>query len=242
MTTLVVGASGATGRRLVEQLLDRGGRVKAVVRAPERLPEALRERDRLSVIAASILELGDDEMIRLVDGCGAVASCLGHTPSWKGVYGHPRRLVSDATRRLCGAIRETRPARPTRFVLMNTAGNRDRDRDEPVSLGERCAVGLIRRLLPPHADNEEAAEYLRCRPGGDDTMEWVVVRPDSLTSADQVTEYDVHPSPTRSAIFDPGSVSRVNVGHFMAELITNDGTWARWKGRMPVIYDRPAVG
>jgi uncharacterized protein YbjT (DUF2867 family) len=31
MTTLVVGASGATGRMLVEHLLDRGQNVKAIV-------------------------------------------------------------------------------------------------------------------------------------------------------------------------------------------------------------------
>lgn len=31
--------------------------------------------------------------------------------------------------------------------------------------------------------------------------------------------------------------SRINVAHFMADLITDDDTWRRWKGRMPVIYD-----
>ena len=38
MTVLVVGASGATGRLLVKQLLDRGLKVKAIVRAPDKLP------------------------------------------------------------------------------------------------------------------------------------------------------------------------------------------------------------
>ncbi len=42
MTTLVVGASGATGRLLVEQLCDRGQNVKVIVRSPDRLPETLR--------------------------------------------------------------------------------------------------------------------------------------------------------------------------------------------------------
>ena len=32
MTTLVVGASGATGKQLIEQLLNRGQKVKVVVR------------------------------------------------------------------------------------------------------------------------------------------------------------------------------------------------------------------
>ena len=69
-------------------------------------------------------------------------------------------------------------------------------------------------------------------------IEWVVVRPDSLIDVGQVTAYELHPSPTRSAIFDPGKTSRINVGHFMADLITNDDTWQQWQGQMPVIYNK----
>jgi hypothetical protein len=91
------------------------------------------------------------------------------------------------------------------------------------------------------ADNERAAEYLRTRIGPTDAyVEWVVVRPDSLVDQRLVTEYELHPSPTRSAIFDPGRTSRINVAHFMAELIAEDTTWTMWKGRMPVIYNSGA--
>lgn len=38
MTILVVGASGATGRLVVEQLLNRGQKVKAMLRSPEKFP------------------------------------------------------------------------------------------------------------------------------------------------------------------------------------------------------------
>ena len=46
------------------------------------------------------------------------------------------------------------------------------------------------------------------------------------------------PSPTRCAIFNAGKTSRINVGHFMAALITDDNTWNLWKGQMPVIYNK----
>lgn len=49
MNILIVGASGATGRLLVEQLLDRGHFVKVIVRSPDTLPEAIRQHDHLSV-------------------------------------------------------------------------------------------------------------------------------------------------------------------------------------------------
>ncbi len=163
--TLVVGASGATGRLLVQALLHRGQRVRAVVRSPEKLPEAVRNHRSLSIVHASLLDLRDEEMAQQVGDCAAIASCLGHDLSLKGIYGSPRRLVTDATRRLCDAVRTARPHHPVRFVLMNTAGNRNRDLEEPISFGQRCALGLIRLLVPPHVDNERAADHLRASVG-----------------------------------------------------------------------------
>lgn len=239
MTTLVVGASGATGRKLVEQLLNRGQQVRAIVRSPKNLPEVLRNQENLSLIQASVLDLSDAEMVQYVKGCDAVTSCLGHNLSFKGIFGHPRQLVTDATRRLCNAVKANKPTEPVRFVLMNTTGNRNRDLEELISFGEKCVIGLIRLLVPPHRDNEQAADYLRVNIGQQDgVIEWAAVRPDSLVNEDKVSEYEVHPSPIRSAIFDAGKTSRINVGHFMAELITDDELWNQWKGQMPVIYNR----
>ena len=238
MNILIVGASGATGRLLVEQLLERGQFVKVIVRSPDKLPEAIRQHDHLSVIQASVLDLPDAELAKHMQDCDAVAVCLGHTMNLQGIFGHPRRLVTDATRRLCAAIRANAPEEPTKFVLMNTVGNSNRDRNEPISFAQKCVIGLLRLLTPPHADNEQAADYLRTRIGRNDGMiAWVAVRPDGLIDADEVSAYEVHPSPMRSAIFDPGRTSRVNVGHFMADLITDDDTWQQWKGQMPVIYN-----
>lgn len=236
MRVLVVGATGGTGGLLVEQLLERGLEVRAVVRAPERLPSGLSAAEQLHVVTASLLDLSDAELADLVGGCGAVASCLGHNLTWQGVYGPPRQLVTQAVRRLCAAVSAHRPESPVRFVLMNTAGNRNRDLAERISLAERGVMGLVRLLLPPHADNEGAAEVLRTTAHA--SLEWAVVRPDTLTNDPEVTAYEVYPSPRRSALFNPGKTSRINVAHFMADLITDDGVWGRWRGQMPVIYNQ----
>jgi len=239
MTTIVIGASGATGQLLVEQLLTRGQNVKAIVRSPDKLTKALKDHANLSVIHASILGLSDTEMAQHVTGCDAVASCLGHNLSFKGIFGRPRRLVTDATRRLCNAIKATDSDKPTKFVLMNTTGNSNRDLDEPISFAQRCVIGLLRLLVPPHVDNEEAADYLRTKIGQKDrAIEWVAVRPDSLINEDAVSEYELYSSPIRSAIFDAGKTSRMNVAHFMADLINDDDAWEKWKGQMPVIYNK----
>ena len=223
----------------MEQLLNRGQQVKIIVRSNNNLPDAVIDHDRLTVIQASVLDLSDAEMAQHVSGCDAVASCLGHNMSFKGIYGQPRRLVTNATRRLCSAIRVSKVDTPVRFVLMNTTGNRNRDLPEPISFGQKIVIGLLRLLLPPHVDNEQAADYLRSIVGQNDSaIEWAAVRPDGLIDESEVSEYEIHPSPIRSAIFDAGKTSRINVAHFMAELITDDQLWNQWKGQMPVIYNR----
>lgn len=238
MKILVVGASGATGRWLVEELLNRGHNVKVIVRSPEKLPDSVKNHDRLSVITASVLELTDEEMARNVDGCYAVASCLGHNISFKGMFGKPRRLVTDTTRRLCNAIKANKSEELTKYVLMNTVANRNRDLNEPISFTQRFVIALLRLLLPPHPDNEGAAEYLRTVIGQkDNNIEWAAVRPSGLIDEENPSEIEVYPSPIRS-IFNDGQISRINVGYFMADLITDDKTWNKWKGQMPVIYNK----
>ena len=239
MTILVVGASGATGRKLVEQLLIQGHNIKVIVRSPEKLPESWKNNKSLQIISASILELSDKELRDLVFGCNSIASCLGHNLNWKGIYGHPRKLVTNATRRLCNAIEVSKPKSPIKYVLMNTTGNRNRDLSEPISFGQKCVIGLIRLLLPPHVDNEKAADYLRTQIGQNQQfIEWAAVRPDNLINEEEVSDYEIHSSPIRSAIFDPGKTSRINVGNFMANLINDDVLWDKWKGKMPVIYNK----
>ena len=239
MNIFIVGATGATGRLLTEELLNRGQIVKVIVRSPDKLPTAIKNHHNLSVIQASVLDLSDAELARHVNGCHAVASCLGHNMTFKGLFGQPRKLVTDATRRLCEAVRKHEPETPVKFVLMNTTGNRNRDLDEPIPFSQKFVVGLLRLLLPPHVDNEQAADYLRTEVGQNDKqIEWAAVRPDNLIDEDEVTPYDVYPSPIRSALFDPGQTSRINVAHFMADLITADDIWHKWRGQMPVIYNK----
>ncbi len=242
MTVLVVGASGATGRHLVEQLLIQKHKVKAIVRSPEKLPESWKTNSNLQLITASILDLSDRELEEIVHDCQAVASCLGHNLTRKGIFGQPRKLVTDATRRLCEAIKANKSEQAVRFILMNTTANRNRDLNEPISFAQKCVIALLRLLLPPHVDNEKAADYLRTKIGqNNECIEWTAVRPDGLTNDDEVTDYEIHPSPTRSAIFNAGKISRINVGHFMANLISDDDLWKKWKGQMPVIYNKSLI-
>ncbi|MFA7419154.1 MAG: NAD(P)-binding oxidoreductase [Melioribacteraceae bacterium] len=238
MIVLVVGANGATGSQLVRDLLNRNVNVKIIVRGKEKLPIDIREHQNLKIIEASILHLSEDELVDYTRDCDAAASCLGHNLNLKGIFGNPKMLVTDSVKRLCIALKENKPSKTVKFVLMNTTANNNKDINEKLTFKERLVFSLLRNILPPQLDNESAAEYLRKEIGqNDEIIEWSIVRPDSLLNENIVSEYSVFPSPVRSPIFDAGKTSRINVGHFMAELITNDNVWANWKGKMPVIYN-----
>ena len=239
MTTLVVGATGATGKQLVEQLLNMGQKVKVIVRPSGNIPDNWNSSDKISIIKANISEISVDEMMNYLIDCQSVASCLGHNITLKGIFGKPRKLVTDAVKLICMAIQNNSPEKPIKFVLMNTTGNRNRDLNEPISIGEKLLMGLIRLLVPPQSDNEKAADFLRVNIGQKNKLiDWVAVRPDTLINVDNVTECELYISPIRSALFNPGKTSRINVGNFMARLIVENDFWNKWKGQMPVIYNK----
>lgn len=238
MKILVVGASGATGKLLVDKLLEVGHKVEIVIRDSATIPESWKDGDKMSIIRANIADISVEEMTAHLADCQAVACCLGHSLTLKGVFGKPRKLVTDAVRLLCTAINNNTSEKPVKFVLMNTVGNTNRDIKEPISFLQKIVIGLIRLTIPPQSDNEKAADYLRLNIGQKSpVIEWAVVRPDSLINQDEVTNYSLYPSPIRSAIFNPGKTSRINVAHLMAKLITDTDFWNKWKGQMPVIYN-----
>ncbi len=231
----LLGATGATGRRLLEGLLDRGWDVTALVRSADRLPEALRANARLHAVEGAILDLDAPALRALVRNHDAMACCLGHNPTFRGMFGPPHRLVYESVRRLHAAVAANAPAGPARLVLMGTSGHFD-DGEHP-ALRDRLVLGPLRRLLPPVADNEAAARYLRRDVGlADPFLRWTVARPDGLVDAEAVTPYRLEPSAERSPIFEAGQVSRINVADAMARLLAEPETWARWEGRMPVVY------
>lgn len=154
------------------------------------MPKSWGEDKNLEIITASILELKEKELIKYTSNCDAVASCLWHNITFKGIYGQPRKLVTDATKRLCNTIKNHEPNSPIKYVLMNISGNSNRDLNEPNSFAQKFVIGILRLLLPPHVDNEKATDYLRTEIGQNNGyIEWVVVRPDGLINEKEVTEY-----------------------------------------------------
>ncbi len=236
---LVLGASGATGRLVVQQLLQKEMKVVAIVRSLNSLAQEAAAQPDLQIIEANISEVSESDLTSILQGCDAVVSCLGHNLTFKGMFGSPRRLVTDTVIKISRTIESMKPTRKIKFVLMNTTGNCNRDIPEKPPLSQRFVISLLRLLLPPHVDNEKAADFLRLHIGQNHKyIKWTAVRPDSLTDEINVTNYDIYSSPIRNAIFDSAPSSRINVANFMSALVANEDLWDKWKGQMPVIYNQ----
>jgi uncharacterized protein YbjT (DUF2867 family) len=236
-TVLLLGATGRTGGRVLQQLLSRGVRVRAVVRSAERLPAGAADHPDLTVVVADLLSLSDEELREQVEGCDVVISCLGHTLSAQGMFGAPRDLVCRSVERVCRAARELRPAQPVKLILMSSVSvNRAGDLDTRRGRFEKAAVWTLRGLVPPARDNQRAADFLHdvIEPA-DPHVQWVAVRPDSLKEGD-VTEYALREGLVNS-LFRPGETTMSNVAHFMCELATDPEVWAAWQGKLPVIVN-----
>jgi nucleoside-diphosphate-sugar epimerase len=240
-TVLLVGGTGRTGGRLLQQLLGRGVRVRTIVRPGSKVPADVVGHADLMLIEASLLSLSDADLQHHVRGCDAVVSCLGHVLSLKGIFGPPRDLVTKATTSLCRAIEALEPAAPVQFILMSSVSvTRPRGLDTRRTSLEKAFLWLLCGVLPPARDNQRAADFLLEEIGaGNPYVQWTTVRPDTLLPGD-VSEYAVHEGLV-NGVFAPGSTNMANVAHFMCELVTNPRTWAEWAGKLPVIVNVAAA-
>jgi hypothetical protein len=238
-TVLLVGGTGRTGRRALQQLLDRGVGVRAIVRSGRKLPPDVAGNSNLTVIEASLLSLRDEELQQHLRGCDAVISCLGHVLSLEGIFGPPRDLVARATMRLCRGVVALQPPAPVKFILMSSVSvNRPGGLDTRRGSFEKALLWMLCGVLPPAKDNQRAADFL-LEIGPDNAfVQWAMVRPDSLLEG-EISEYALHEGLVNS-LFAPGSTNMANVAHFMCELVTNPKTWADWKGKLPVITNAEA--
>jgi len=236
-TVLLLGGTGRTGGRVLEQLLGRGVSVRAIVRSAGRLPAGVAANPALTVVEADLLSLPDEDLRGLVQGCDAVISCLGHVISLKGVFGPPRDLVTRVVSRVCDAIEALRPAEPVRLVLMSTVSvHRPGGVDARRGGLEKAELGVLRALVPPAKDNQDAADFLCDKIGtADPFVEWVAVRPDTLLEGD-VSEYALHEGLV-SSLAKPDSTNIANVAYFMCDLVEDPALFDRWAGKLPVIVN-----
>jgi putative NADH-flavin reductase len=161
MRITVFGATGGTGRHVVEQALDAGHQVTAVVRDPARLGVAA--ADGLTVVTA---QLDDRAAVgRAVEGADAVVDTLG--PPRTG----PTTVRTDAASVIIAAMRE---AGVRRLVVVSAAGAHTEGDGPFIRFAVKPVLGYILR----HAFADMRAMEAIVRASG---LDWTIVLPPQLT-------------------------------------------------------------
>ncbi|MBZ0198526.1 MAG: SDR family oxidoreductase [Ignavibacteriaceae bacterium] len=236
MKAIVFGASGATGKLVVQQLVKRSVLVRIVMRASAIIPSQFLDDKRIEIVTGNINDFDVQKIKDLVKDCNFVICCLGHNISLKGIYGSPHKLVYNTVAKVIESL-QVHKMKP-KFILMSTTAYTNKKSGESNTFGEKLLFFLLKYLLPPHKDNVLAADYLVYKLGSQSNINWVAVRPDSLFDEESESCYEIHNYKLRSPIFNAGKTSRLNVSHFMAELLTNDNLWREWEYKTPVIYNK----
>ena len=202
MIVAVLGASGRTGRLVVDASILAGHRVRVLVRESKRGPAPHASIDVI---------LGDptaqDDVARVLDGADAAVSAIGPRPGSNAV-----NLCSTATRHVITVVSE----RPDfRYVVVSAAGVGGFVDESPILF--RIPSIIVRTLLrASYLDkDDEAAALMASR------LDWVALRPPALT--DGPAKGSVQSNRSRSG---GGRISRADLAAFAVRMLV-DPTYVR---------------
>ncbi len=198
MRIAVFGASGRTGRKVVEQALGHGHDVVAAVRAPEALAIP---HPRLHVVRADVRDL---EAVRAaVADCDAVVSAIG-APLEKRVD-----LYSTGIANIVQAMAESDVLRLAVVSAMGTFARKDKN----IAWAYRTL--MMPRLAPIYDDLERMETRIMAS-----SAEWTIVRPAGLTDGAATGHYRV--ALDGRALPKGGQVSRADVAALVLKSLSVD--------------------
>lgn len=164
------GATGKTGRRVLDRALAAGHEVRALVRDPGRVVA----RPGLTVVAGDVLD--SDAVGRTIAGSDVVLSLFGQ------VKGSPRTLQTDGTRLIVQAMKAHAV---TRLVTLSGGGLRaPQDRPKPADR----VIRTLLRLLSGHVLADAEGHLAVLQSSG---LDWTVVRGPMLTENPGTGHYRV---------------------------------------------------
>lgn len=188
---LIIGATRGVGRNLLEQGLEQGHAVTALVRNPQRLTLV---HDRLTVIQGDILD--KEAVKRAVGGQDAVCITIGIGPTLK-----PVTVFSAGTKNVIDAMT---PATADILICVTGIGAGD-SKDHGGFLYDKIFNPLLLKKI--YEDKNRQEEIVR-----NSNLKWVIVRPGFLTNGPLTKNCRVV---TDLEGVTAGKISRADVAHFI---------------------------
>ena len=209
MKLAIFGAAGRTGIPLVQQALEEGHEVVALVRTPSKLSIG---NQRLTVVQGDVTHLADVE--RVVQGADAVLSVLGH------VKGSEADILTHAIRNIITAMDKYHVKRLVSLSGASIQAQQDKPKlvNRLIKFYTQATTGSLLK------DAEQQFMVLQ-----NSDVDWVVVRGPMLTEGPHTGTYRIGWTGVNTGI----RVSRANVADFMLKQVT-DRTYLR---QAPLISD-----
>lgn len=202
MKLLIFGATGGTGKKLIEQALAQGHQVTAFVRNANKL--------RLIDSSLTIVEgeLFDYQQIRkAMEGQDAVISTLGNKTS--AAITSRTTVISEGLQNIITAMKECRVAR---IVFVTSFGV-----SEQIFWPEKLFIKIFLRNI--FADLPKQEQLLQ-----ESGLQWTIIRPARLVNGSKTTKYhaDEHLS-----ISPFSKISRADVADFLLKNVEKPATIGR---------------
>lgn len=220
MRLTIFGATGGTGRRLLERAIAEGHEVTAFVRNPSRMTA---RHERLEVVVGDVFDPAAVE--GTVAGREAVVSVLGSrrpsNPLHPRSPGDPKGPGSVGSENIVAAMK----AHGLKRFVCQTAWGVGDSKEEPAIAGSLFMMVIVPPLLRDEYADKEAQERIVRESG----LEWVIVRPMILTNGPWTNDYRV------SVDLKPGRrpyISRADVADFLVRQLTDD----------TFVHKTPAIG
>jgi putative NADH-flavin reductase len=219
MRLVIFGATGGTGRRLVERAIAEGHEISAFVRNPSKMTA---RHERLKIVVGDVFDSG--RVREAVAGNEAVISVLGSrqpsNPLRPRSPGDPNGPASVGAGNIIAAMKE----HGLRRFVCQTAWGVGESQQDPGLAG----AFFMKVLVPPLLRDEYADKEAQERIVHESDLEWVIVRPMILTNGPWTNDYRI------GVDLKPGRhpyISRADVADFLIRQLADD-TFVR---KMPAI-------
>lgn len=195
MKIAVFGATGDTGRNIVEQALAAEHQITVLVRDPARLSDASK---KAKIIVGDVLD--PLKVQETISGADAVAVSLGSRGD------SPENTVSEGTKNIITAMKRHHVKR---LVVVTSLGLGDSKNQVPRAF-KLVMKTVMRKIM---ADKERQEIFVQ-----GSGLDWVIVRPGELTNEPPSGEYTFGIDSSIMA----GKVSRADVADFVLRNLSDD--------------------